>query len=286
MNKKQKGCLIGILVVLAALIGWGGVHLQREQAAAKYVDSRTTTFFFHGWGSGAHAERHMANAAKRAGATNTIINVNVAKGGKTTIQGQIGKHARNPIVEVNFADNKNGNYRTDGQYAKDAIVAVQKKFGIKDINLVGHSMGNLAIVYYLLDNRNDNSLPTVRHHVAIAGHFDGGIGFGYNNRTKLDKDGKPSIMEEHYKELLPLRESYPQTARVLNIAGDLGDGSHSDSEIPVNSAFSLKYLLGGREKSYRQVVIHGKRAQHSKLHSNPQVDRILINFLWSKKENN
>lgn len=285
MKKRQYGWLALGLALLIALVGAGGVHLQREQAASKYIDSRTTTFFLNGWVSSSHAEEHMANAAKRAGATNKIIKVNVPKGGKTTINGQITKNSRNPIVEVNFADNKNGNYRTDGQYAKDAIVAVQKKFGIKDINLVGHSMGNLAIVYYLLDNANDSSLPTVRHHVAIAGHFDGGIGFGYNDKTKLDKDGKPSIMEEHYKQLLPLRQSYPQTAKVLNIAGDLDDGSNSDEEIPVKSAFSLRYLLGGREKSYRQVVIHGKRAQHSKLHSNPKVDRLLINFLWSKKEN-
>lgn len=273
------------LVVLAAFVGIGGIHWQREQAASKYVDSRTTTFFFHGWGSSSHAEEHMANAAKKAEASNKIIKVNVAKGGKTTIKGNISKDSRNPIVEVNFADNKNDNYRQDGQYAKDAIVAVQKKFGIKDINLVGHSMGNLAIVYYLLNNANDTSLPTVRHHVAIAGHFDGGIGFGYNDKTKLDQNGQPNIMEEHYQQLLGLRNTYPQTAKVLNIAGDLGDGTHSDEEVPVNSAFSLKYLLGGREKSYRQVVIHGKQAQHSKLHSNSQVDRLLINFLWSKKEN-
>lgn len=267
----------------ALLVAAIGLGLSNQTAhAAKYVNNKTTTFFFHGWGSSSHAEEHMANAAKNAGATNTIIKANVAKGGKVTITGKITKKSRNPIVEVNFADNKNDNYKTDGEYAKDAIQAVANKYNIKNINLVGHSMGNLAIMYYLLNNANNSKLPTVRHHVAIAGHFDGGIGFGWNKKTKLDQNGKPSIMESHYKELLPLRNSYPKTSRVLNIAGNLDDGTNSDSQVPVKSAFSLKYLLNNRAKSYRQVVIHGKNAQHSKLHRNPKVDKILINFLWGK----
>lgn len=224
----------------------------------------------------------MANAARRAGATNTIIKADVDKNGKTTLSGKITKKSKNPIVEVNFEDNKNADYAKGGEYAKSAIQAVQKQYNIKSMNLVGHSMGNLAIVYYLLQNQNDKSMPTLKHHVAIAGHFDGGIGFGWNKKAKLDKDGKPSIMESNYKKMLPLRDSYPQSARVLNIAGDLDDGSHSDSEIPVDSAFSLKYLVNNRAKSYRQVVIHGKNAQHSKLHSNSKVDKLLINFLWGK----
>ena len=45
----------------------------------KYVQSTTPTFFFHGWGSSANAETQMANAAKKAGASNTIIQADVSK---------------------------------------------------------------------------------------------------------------------------------------------------------------------------------------------------------------
>lgn len=281
---KHKRLWTSVALVVVGLVLGGGVWYAHQQkvAAAKYVNNKTTTFFFHGWGSSSHAEQHMANAAKRAGATNTIIKANVDKKGKTTITGKITKKSKNPIVEVNFEDNKHEDYAKGGRYVKSAVQAVQKKYGIKKMNLVGHSMGNLDIAFYLLQYANDKSLPTLEHHVAIAGHFDGGIGFGWNKKTTLDKDGKPSTMEKNYKKLLPLRDSYPKTARVLNIAGDLDDGTHSDSEIPVDSAFSLKYLINNRAKSYRQVVIHGKNAQHSKLHSNKNVDKLLINFLWGK----
>lgn len=46
------------------------------------------------------------------------------------------------------------------------------------------------------------------------------------------------------------------------------------------SSRSLRYLVAARARSYREVKITGKHAQHSQLHENAQVDRLLIDFLW------
>ena len=96
------------------------------------------------------------------------------------------------------------------------------------------------------------------------------------------KTGEPQRQDATYKPLLKLRSTFPTNTRVLNIYGDKDDGSHSDGDIPVNSAKSLKYLVSGRAKSYREVEIKGANAQHSTLHNNSQVNRELINFLWRK----
>ena len=96
------------------------------------------------------------------------------------------------------------------------------------------------------------------------------------------KTGEPQRQDATYKPLLKLRSTFPTNTRVLNIYGDKEDGSHSDGDVPVNSAKSLKYLVSGRAKSYREVEIKGANAQHSKLHNNSQVNRELINFLWRK----
>lgn len=37
-----------------------------------------------------------------------------------------------------------------------------------------------------------------------------------------------------------------------------------------------------RAKYYRVVEIKGRNAQHSRLHNNSQVDKVLIKFLWDK----
>ena len=48
------------------------------------------------------------------------------------------------------------------------------------------------------------------------------------------------------------------------------------------SSLSLKYLVANRAKYHRVVEIKGRNAQHSRLHNNSQVDKILIKFLWDK----
>ncbi|AZA18073.1 alpha/beta hydrolase [Streptococcus thermophilus] len=55
--------------------------------------------------SSSHAERHMANVAKKSGVTQTIIEANVAEDGTVTLKGTIQKDAVNPIVLVNFDNN-------------------------------------------------------------------------------------------------------------------------------------------------------------------------------------
>ena len=142
---------------------------------------------------------------------------------------------------------------------------------------------NVQLKVYNLPNVNDKSLPQVAYLVAIAGHYNGLVGQSNVQDAKVNsKTGEPDKMDSAYRELLGLRQSFPRNTAVLNIYGDAGDGSHSDKDVPVNSAKSLKYLVSDRAKSYQEVEIHGKNAQHSKLHNNSQVNRELIKFLWEK----
>lgn len=285
--KKYYQLLLGLSAIFVGLLGIS----SRVRAVTHYVQSATPTIFVHGWGSSSHAEEKMANAARDAGVTKTIVRANVDKKGKVTFNRPIPANAVNPIVEVNLEDNKLSAYRDNytqgyhhgGEYVKNVVLALDKQHHYKQINLVGHSMGNLEIINYINDNVNDKSLPQVAHLVAIAGHYNGLVGQSETQNTKINpKTGEPEKMDSAYRELLGLRQTFPKNTAVLNIYGDVGDGSHSDEDVPVNSAKSLKYLVSDRAKPYREVEIHGKNAQHSKLHNNSQVNRELIKFLWEE----
>ena len=95
----------------------------------------------------------MANAAKKAGATNTIVQADVSKNGTVKLNGTIPKSAKNPIIEVNLEDNQSGKT----SYVKDVITAVSNKYHYAKINLVGHSMGNLQIANYINENYNNKN---------------------------------------------------------------------------------------------------------------------------------
>ncbi|CDI59692.1 alpha/beta hydrolase [Lactobacillus helveticus] len=193
MKKKGIGIISLILIIIIAIVAGIKIKQNHDENAVQEiqpvkVSSKTVpTFFFHGWGSSWHAEDTMAQAIKRAGATNTIVRVNVNKKGHARLIGKIKKNAKNPLVEVNFSDNKLTNSQYNGQYAnaydstgaryvKNAIDLVRNKYHYSKINIVAHSMGNLEVASYIKLNAGKKNFPQIDHLVAMAGHYDGIIG--------------------------------------------------------------------------------------------------------------
>ena len=284
MLTKYKKILIPVaLVLLIFLIGYAHASKGVTKSAGDATKSTITpTLFFHGYGSSYKAEQQMTHYLVEKGDSNTIIRANVSKNGTVKLSGVIDKKAKNPLVEVNYENNRNTNYHQDGQWLKNVLVALQKQYEIKEFNAVGHSMGNMAIVFYLLDHSTNNKLPKLAKQVNIAGHFNGILGRDDKvNQMVLDSQGKPQKMNATYQELLKLRTSYPKNqVSVLNIFGDKNDGSHSDGSVSNASSQSLRYLISARTKSYKELKITGKDAQHSQLHENKAVDQALNAFVF------
>lgn len=283
MRKKRYIVLIAFLATLFLT----ACSNQSDNATKKTQITSTPTLFFHGGGSSYHAEEHMVDAAKKAGVTKSVIRANVDGNGKVTLIGSWPKNAKNPICEVNYENNRQLDFNKHGTYATNVVKALQKRYGIKKINMVGHSLGNISIIYYMLQNGRNKKMPQLQKEVNIAGHF-AGLNFDglpssikQPEGMKLDASGKPNKMNATYKQMTKVRNIYPKNqVQVLNIIGDTGN--HSDGRVDNISSLSLRYLVADRAKSYRVVKITGKNAQHSKLHENLKVDKILIKFLWNK----
>ena len=256
---------------------------NKELNSSDYIQSRTPTLFFHGYGSSANAEKHMVEAARQAGVTQTIVTATVDRHAQVTLKGDIPKNAFNPIVMVEFKDNRNANYAQDGEYAAAVVRELQARYGFKKMNFVAHSMGNMSILFYLLEHAQNEELPQLQKQVNIANHVNGleGMDLPANLAILDNHTGQPSAMSDSYQKLLGLREIYPQDqVDVLNIYGDFKN--QSDGSVLNVSSRSLKYLVIDNAKSYQEKRVTGPLAQHSQLHENPEVDRLLIAFLWGK----
>lgn len=287
--KKHRG-LISLIIVVVILVApfayYNGSLLRvsvRHNQAKDAPEVGTPTFFFHGYGSSYHAEEYMVNGAikEKILRKDDVLIAHVRPSGRVAISGHWKVHTENPVVEVNYDNPRVGNWRTDARWARNVIVSVQNRYRFKKVNLVGHSMGNQDIAFYLLNYyRHDKQLPRLNKQVALAGPFNGLVMDDYNkNNDRVDKNGKPNHMQKQYKELLPLRNSYPRSAEVLNIYGNKGHGT--DGDLTIQSAQSLRYLLNNRPKSYQEKEMHGKHASHSRLHHNDDVNALLDNFLWN-----
>ena len=278
---KKKWRLLTVILVVIAIICGITINLENSNAKrnSKRFEHTTPTLFFHGYGSSSHAEERMVNSLKKRGATNTVMKANVSRIGHVSLSGKLPLKVKNPVVEVNFENNRESDYSIDGKWTKNVVVALQKKYGMRTMNMVGHSMGNMDIMYYLLANANDKKLPRLQRQVDIAGHFNGILGYSKIDNSPVNAAGKPEQIDYAYRELLPLRNNYPnKQVKVLNIYGNIGNGT--DGRVSNNSSKSLKYLLNGRELSYKECEI--KSVSHSKLHENKQVDDLLYEFLYQK----
>ncbi|MEY8441434.1 alpha/beta hydrolase [Lactobacillaceae bacterium 24-114] len=284
MNRSSIAVKIVIVAVLCAIVGAAIWHTQKSK---RFVQSTTATLFFHGGGSTYRAETDMVNAAKRAGVTNTVIRADVAENGKVTIHGNMRKGAINPIVEVNYENNRELNFKKHGEYATNVAKLLKERYDINKINMVGHSLGNISIIYYMLKNGHNKDMPQLQKQVDIAGHFAGlnfnGIPASIQQPAgmTINSKGKPDKMNATYKEMLKARQAYPKNqVEVLNIYGDIGN--KTDGRVSNISSRSLQYLIASRAKSYTELKVTGKDAQHSKLHDNDKVNKAIIKFLWEK----
>ena len=284
MKFQKTGLLIAILTLMLFLTYGCQSSSQSKQNSSSYNHSHTATLFLHGYGGSANSEKYMVQQAVNHGVTNQVITAIVDKNGDITFKGKLAKNAINPIVKIELEDNKNGNVKQNASHIKNVLTKLKNDFHIKQYNFVAHSMGNLSFAYFMKLYGQDTQLPQLNKEVNIAGTFNGVLNFNEKvNEISVDKNGKPSKMTENYQQLLGLKNNYKdKQIDVLNIYGDIQDGTHSDGRVSNSSSKSLKYLLADSPKSYKESQYTGATAQHSQLHENNKVANEIIQFLWKK----
>lgn len=279
--------LLAVAIIIGSIITV--VFSQRQEQTYKlqqqqFVKKSIPTLFLHGYGGSANSEKFMVKQAEKRGVTKDVITAYVSKDGEVTFKGKISKNAVNPIVKIELENNKQGYLDKNAAWFKNVLTKLQSEYKFDKFNFVGHSMGNLTFAQYMMTYGNNKSLPQLNKQVNIAGTFNGVLNMNEDvNEISVDKDGKPSRMNQPYQQLRVLKDIYKEKdIEVLNIYGDLKDGTHSDGRVSNSSSKSLKYLLGNSPKSYRESKYEGESAQHSQLHENENVANELIDFLWKK----
>lgn len=158
INYKKRLAILIFFILGLILILTGILNINKESQEIKI--NATPTLFLHGWGSSVNAEHQMTNAIVKNNLSNNITQAIVDKKGKVKLIGKINRNSKNPLIEVGFLNNRTSDYFKNGQWLKNVLIKLRNTYSIKKVNLVGHSMGNMAIMYYILDNPNQKKSPT------------------------------------------------------------------------------------------------------------------------------
>lgn len=266
---------------LIILITMGLIAKPTHATAARHV--QTVTLYIHGHRGNRRSMQFLMSSAVFEEHAHTGVTALVSRKGHVRLQGHWAKNAERPLVNVVFKNNRTRSYAKVSRWLHNTLIALRRRYGVKRYNVVAHSLGNAAVLFYELKYSRRSQLPKLHKYVAIAGNFDGVPGrHKYQHPNRLLKNGRPKWLAPKYRYALKHRNRlHVRQARVLNIYGRLKlNGRHFDGRILNASSRSLGYLLRGKVASYRERRFVGPEAQHSRLRTNPRVARAVNRFIW------
>lgn len=281
---KVKSFLV-ILIFFVFIVGC------TEKKVTKKTDSETSvteqknqqtnrpTLFIHGYGGGTGSFGKMINRMEKEGETKKTLILTVTEDGEIKETGKWTNEEDNPSIQVIFEQNKSHEWN-QAQWIKNCLTYLNTTYAINEVNLVGHSMGGVSSLRYLTTYSGEKNLPVVHKFAAIAAPF--------NNFTELPQtetvdsviENGPSVQSERYSDYVTGIENISKTMPVLLIAGDVEDGSLSDEAVEVTDALSIASLFKAHGNPLEEKIFYGKKAQHSQLHENTEVDQVVADFLW------
>ncbi|WP_407894835.1 alpha/beta hydrolase [Lacticaseibacillus sp. N501-2] len=264
-----------LLFTFIGVIGFAPMH----QTFASTI-SQPVTLYVHGHHGNIRSMRPLMVAAHRDAQATPALIATVSPDGNVAFSGRLTDHMVHPLVQVVFADSRTVDYHRLRMYLHGVMLGLKARYHVQQVNFVAHSLGNTAVEWYLLRWGQSPNLPRVSKWAAIAGPFDSIARMHMQPlHNHLDQNGQPHLMAPDYRMAYLLRHRFPRLA-VLNIYGDLDDGSHSDGKILNASSRALGFLLAGHTSSYQELRFTGPNAQHTRLRDNPRVAAAVDDFLW------
>ncbi len=240
------------------------------------------TLFIHGYEGTDYTFNGMLSRFEDEGYGEKQLTLTIQPDGSISETGNWQNDSAVPFIQVLFADNKNNEWN-QADWIKAILVYLKTTYQIEEVNLVGHSMGGVSSFRYLVAYGNEKTQPVVKNFVSIGAPFNDFV-TGNENQTLEDlKQNGPLVLSGRYSEFSTAIQHYPASTDMLNIVGDIEDGSKSDGTVSLSSSLSIGYLMQSNRRTYHEEIINGKKASHSQLHENETVDEWVIEFLkWRK----
>lgn len=201
----------------------------------------------------------------------------VRENGDIEVSGVYDKGMKRPMIRVNF-ENPRSIIPNNATWFSKAMDMLKTDYGIEKVDIVAHSYGGLTFVNFLQKyNYQAENYPKVDKFTSIGTPFNGSA-VSSDGKTPYDLTPTgPKRESAYFKEMMERKDKIPSNLQVLNVIGDLDDGSRSDGPVAVDSAKSAAFIFSNNV--YQEALFTGRFAQHSWLHANIGVDRKIKQFL-------
>ncbi|MGY3777846.1 alpha/beta fold hydrolase [Isobaculum melis] len=287
MKKKIIIGLLALLIVVGATVFWLtrppkiGKEVQNAIDKEEVIDSNIPTVFMHGYAGTKNSLGKMIERFDESGVATKGLILTMKKDGTIEATGELDTTKKNPTIQFIYEDSR-VSVEDNILWLVDLMKELKSNYGIETIHFVGHSLGGVAGLYYLEEHASDAHFPHIQKFVAIGSPFNG-LYIADDGVSPYDFGPTgPQTETERFTFFKENKEKIPADTHILNIAGDVEDGTKSDESVAVSSALSIRFMLNPQH--YQEKVFYGAKAQHSALHENDQVDAEVLKFLWSNNQ--
>lgn len=275
---------IMMLIALLVLTGCSATKVEHTKTTQQTVSTEQVTpktsvptVFFHGYSGGVGSFGSMIKRLETLVGAKKEAVIYVSATGELKQDGTVSNEETDPMIQVIFEDNKS---TQDNQaFWISEVLASLKAQGVMEVNLVGHSMGGVSVVEYLMQDQQENQ-PIVKKVVAIGAPFNEFLDtLDTQTQQELLANGPDQISDRYaaYQEGAPFLS---KSLQVEIISGQVSADDLSDGTVPLASSLSMIPLLNQQGIDVHSTIITGTQAQHSALHENTQVDQVVADFLW------
>ncbi|WP_226036849.1 alpha/beta fold hydrolase [Aquibacillus saliphilus] len=268
-----------ILLLTFVMLSSSLLFLYSKPINSKDMTDITPTLFIHGYKGGASSFNSMIKRFERNQWGSKRMVFRISNNGQISARGALGDE-QNPFIQVIF-ENKRSSIENQTIWLQKVMTKLYQTYGIKQVNLVGHSMGGLASANLLVTN-SVIPFPRVEKLVVIGSPFKGidndhYFSVNYGAATIDLRSESHSLLN-----LIEQKGNFGDHIDVLAIAGVI-DKSNSDGLVSLASALGIQDIVPANK--YNQKIFYDKTATHSGLHEHLGVDKQIAAFLWQIDSN-
>ncbi|MDV7756658.1 alpha/beta fold hydrolase [Liquorilactobacillus mali] len=232
--------------------------------------------FVHGYAGGFWSFFSMIHKLKKRQFISNRIIITVSHKGTVKIRNK--KITKDSGIQIIFRNGKQS-VEQQGIWLGEIFSKLKADYGIKQLDIIAHSMGAVSALY-MLTNLKTKNLPKIKKMVMLGAPFadvEPGADSARVENIQLSGEGVPLRQTNRYKLLKKGSKNLDDGIEVFNIIGD-SDSGFSDGKVSISSAKALRYLLEDIGY-YREKIVRNRKVNHRRLHEDNNIFKQIIDFL-------
>lgn len=225
-----------ILFIIAILIiGSSIFFIYSKPTSSKNTEALTPTLFVHGYKGGPASFDTMLNRFEGNNWGSKRMTFHVSANGELFVYGRF-LNRPNPYIQILF-ENDRASIKNQTIWLQKIMRTLYETYNIKQVNLVGHSMGGLASTNFLLHNQ-ENVYPSVEKLIVMGSPFKGIDNEHYFSVNTGAATTDLQTQAEALQSMVENKANFDEHTEILAIAGVINKNTitkHASSASQTNS---------------------------------------------------